>query len=303
MNSRLLIIVASLPSLRYSPLLPKPQPRVNHAIRGTRPARSPDAPCYCQQDFGVAPSPPLEERVGERSSRVSNPTEPTWHLVHTRPPLPSPLPASGERETPSIAHRQCYDAAPPAPTDCAVCLPSAPYAKLRQPTRPNAQVKADPIDTVVLSVRALRKAYGATVAVDGISFEVRRKEILGLLGPQRRREDHDHQHGARRAAAGFRLHPYRREELGDPPFPGAGADQLRRRLCSAARESDRAAESARLRPAVWDRETPRTHRAVDPAVRSGEAAPREVRRALLGRADAGGAGQGDAQPAAPAAAG
>jgi ABC-2 type transport system ATP-binding protein len=35
----------------------------------------------------------------------------------------------------------------------------------------------------VLSVRDLRKAYGATVAVDGISFEVGRNEIVGLLGP------------------------------------------------------------------------------------------------------------------------
>jgi ABC-2 type transport system ATP-binding protein len=35
----------------------------------------------------------------------------------------------------------------------------------------------------VLSVRALRKQYGATVAVDGISFEVNRNEIVGLLGP------------------------------------------------------------------------------------------------------------------------
>ena len=35
----------------------------------------------------------------------------------------------------------------------------------------------------VLSVRELRKSYGATVAVDGVSFEVGRKEIVGLLGP------------------------------------------------------------------------------------------------------------------------
>ncbi len=35
----------------------------------------------------------------------------------------------------------------------------------------------------VLSVRALRRTFGATVAVDGISFDVRRSEIVGLLGP------------------------------------------------------------------------------------------------------------------------
>jgi ABC-2 type transport system ATP-binding protein len=35
----------------------------------------------------------------------------------------------------------------------------------------------------VLDVRYLRKAYGRTVAVDGVSFDVRQGEILGLLGP------------------------------------------------------------------------------------------------------------------------
>src|SRR5215213_6226690 len=35
----------------------------------------------------------------------------------------------------------------------------------------------------VLAVRELCKTYGDTVAVDGISFDVRRNEIVGLLGP------------------------------------------------------------------------------------------------------------------------
>jgi ABC-2 type transport system ATP-binding protein len=38
------------------------------------------------------------------------------------------------------------------------------------------------VDTVV-SVRDLRVRYGATVAVDGISLDIRRGEIFGILGP------------------------------------------------------------------------------------------------------------------------
>ena len=35
----------------------------------------------------------------------------------------------------------------------------------------------------MLAVRNLRKIYGATVAADGVSFDVNRGEIVGLLGP------------------------------------------------------------------------------------------------------------------------
>ena len=38
-------------------------------------------------------------------------------------------------------------------------------------------------DAPAIAVRGLRKSYGATVAVDGVSFDVARGECLGLLGP------------------------------------------------------------------------------------------------------------------------
>src|SRR5690606_14914456 len=37
--------------------------------------------------------------------------------------------------------------------------------------------------TPVITVKNLRKTYGAKVAVDDVSFEVRRGEIFGILGP------------------------------------------------------------------------------------------------------------------------
>ena len=36
---------------------------------------------------------------------------------------------------------------------------------------------------MVIRVEGIRKAYGSTVAVDGVSFEVEEAEIFGLIGP------------------------------------------------------------------------------------------------------------------------
>ena len=40
-----------------------------------------------------------------------------------------------------------------------------------------------PTSDTIVEARALRKVYGATVAVDNVSFGVRRGEIFGILGP------------------------------------------------------------------------------------------------------------------------
>ncbi|MGZ8938901.1 MAG: ABC transporter ATP-binding protein [Limisphaerales bacterium] len=45
-----------------------------------------------------------------------------------------------------------------------------------------AEVKGR-LDQAVLSIQGLSKSYGDKIAVDGISFSVRRNEIVGLLGP------------------------------------------------------------------------------------------------------------------------
>jgi hypothetical protein len=44
----------------------------------------------------------------------------------------------------------------------------------------------------MIGVRGLSKRYGATVAVDALSFDLRRGMVTGILGPQRRRQVHHH---------------------------------------------------------------------------------------------------------------
>jgi ABC-2 type transport system ATP-binding protein len=50
-------------------------------------------------------------------------------------------------------------------------------------TAEQSQAPQAPSTPKVLSISALRKAYGKTVAVDRVSFDVGRNEIVGLLGP------------------------------------------------------------------------------------------------------------------------
>src|SRR3990172_12120495 len=49
--------------------------------------------------------------------------------------------------------------------------------------RSAAEAAMEAGEDVVLAVEALSKRYGSLVAVDGISFQVRRGETFGILGP------------------------------------------------------------------------------------------------------------------------
>jgi ABC-2 type transport system ATP-binding protein len=53
----------------------------------------------------------------------------------------------------------------------------------RSPPDRERDVAAGPAEKVVLSVAGLRKSYSEVIAVDGVSFDVYRREVVGLLGP------------------------------------------------------------------------------------------------------------------------
>ena len=88
--------------------------------------------------------------------------------------------------------------------------------------------------TKVLSVQDLRKDYGDTVAVDGISFDVGLGEIVGLLGPNGagKTTTINMVLGVLEPTAGS--HPDRRAGHSGSPLASAPAHQLRSRLCSTA---------------------------------------------------------------------
>ena len=60
---------------------------------------------------------------------------------------------------------------------------------------------------IVIEVQHLTKRYGRVTAVDDVSFRVERGEILGFLGPERRRQDHDDAHPHRLHAGRPRAAP------------------------------------------------------------------------------------------------
>ncbi len=50
-------------------------------------------------------------------------------------------------------------------------------------------------------VEKLVKKFGGLTAVNGVTFDVEKGEIFGLIGPERLRENHDVQHDQRRLSA------------------------------------------------------------------------------------------------------
>ena len=79
----------------------------------------------------------------------------------------------------------------------------------------------------VLECKDLTKHYGAAPALDHVDLAVEPGRIVGLLGPQRQRQDHPHQAGQRPAD------PQRRRGAGVRRRPGEG-DPRRRQLPAGA---------------------------------------------------------------------
>ena len=69
-----------------------------------------------------------------------------------------------------------------------------------------------------IKTRGLTKRYDDLVAVDHLDLDIRAGEIFGLLGPERRRQDHDDPHAARADRADRGRGPGRRARSSPGPL-------------------------------------------------------------------------------------
>ena len=99
--------------------------------------------------------------------------------------------------------------------------------------------------------RGLTKSYGRRVVVRDVDLEISQGEVVGLLGPERRRQDHDLLHGRGPGASRQRPGPPGRRGHHHPAHVPAGAGGHRlpaaggERLPQADRRGERAAPSSR----------------------------------------------------------
>ena len=62
--------------------------------------------------------------------------------------------------------------------------------------------RSEQLEMSVLTAEAVAKSYNGRRVVNGVNIEVRGGEIVGLLGPKWRRENHDVSHHGRLGSAG-----------------------------------------------------------------------------------------------------
>ena len=79
--------------------------------------------------------------------------------------------------------------------------------------------------------RGLSKAFGDRLLIDNLSFKLPPGGIVGVIGPERRRQDHAVQDDHRRREAGRRRHPARRQRQARLRRPEPRPSRTTRRPC------------------------------------------------------------------------